>query len=67
MITFERAIADNISASQLWHVAQANEEMIVTELAQKWPDQSRIDRLVAQRDNLVAVAKRVFHEVRAAA
>lgn len=67
MITFERAMADGIPAGQLWNVAVANDEMIANELSQKWPDRSRVDRLVAQRDNLVSVAKMVFKAIRKAA
>ncbi len=67
MITFERAMADGITAGQLWNVAVSNDEMISAEMAQKWPDATRVARLTAQRDNLALVAKRVALTLRSEA
>ena len=46
MLTFERAMADGITAGQLWNVAISNGEMVFADLAQKWPDDLRVKRLM---------------------
>lgn len=57
MLTIERALKDNIPASQIWNVAVANEELASEAYANR--DGSRGDRLAAQAAHLFDVAGQI--------
>lgn len=62
-LTLDRALADNIPASQLWNVALANEDMAAAAYHAK--DGKQGDRLKLQSDHLYALARDV-HKARKA-